>query len=101
MKAKVPVSSVKVLTPSNFDEVVKNSGKVVFVKFYAPVGSGHETEGEWCGHCKHLAPTYQKLGDVFQEEPSVIIAELDADAHRDIAQTYGVTGFPTLKVLSL
>lgn len=38
MKAKVPVSNVKVLTPSNFDEVVKNSGKVVFVKFYAPVG---------------------------------------------------------------
>ena len=31
----------------------------------------------------------------------MIIAELDADAHRDIAQTYGVTGFPTLKVLSL
>ena len=45
MKAKVPVSSVKVLTPSNFDEVVKNSGKVVFVKVYAPVGSGHKTDG--------------------------------------------------------
>ena len=34
---KKPVSNVFVLTPSNFDEVVKNSGKVVFVKFYAPV----------------------------------------------------------------
>lgn len=88
VKAKVPVSNVKVLTPSNFDEVVKNSGKVVFVKFYAP----------WCGHCKHLAPTYKSLGDVFQEETGVIIAELDADAHRDVAQTYGVTGFPTLKI---
>lgn len=36
VKPKKPVSNVKVLTPSNFDEVV-NSGKVVFVKFYAPV----------------------------------------------------------------
>ena len=36
MKPKQPVSNVKVLPPSNFDEVV-NSGKVVFVKFYAPV----------------------------------------------------------------
>ena len=53
---------------------------------------------QWCGHCKHLAPTYKSLGDVFQEETGVIIAELDADAHRDVAQTYGVTGFPTLKV---
>lgn len=30
----------------------------------------------------------------------MIIAELDADAHRDVAQIYGVTGFPTLKVLA-
>lgn len=37
---KKPVSNVFVLTPSNFNEVVKNSGKVVFVKFYAPVVLG-------------------------------------------------------------
>lgn len=36
---KTPVSNVKVLTPENFDEIVKNSGKTVFVKFYAPVGN--------------------------------------------------------------
>ncbi|KAK8805187.1 hypothetical protein WA538_001649 [Blastocystis sp. DL] len=87
VKPKKPVSNVKVLTPSNFDEVV-NSGKVVFVKFYAP----------WCGHCKHLAPTYVKLADAFQEEPNVVIAELDADAHRDFAQKFDVHGFPTLKI---
>lgn len=34
---KKPVSEVQVLTPSNFDDLVKNSGKTVFVKFYAPV----------------------------------------------------------------
>ena len=33
------MSNVKVLTPDNFDEIVKKSGKVVFVKFYAPVQS--------------------------------------------------------------
>ena len=39
-----------------------------------------------------------KLADAFQEEPNVVIAELDADAHRDFAQKFDVHGFPTLKV---
>lgn len=30
-----------------------------------------------------------------------MIAELDADAHRDVAKDYDVHGFPTLKVISL
>ena len=45
----------------SFDEVVYDPSKNVFVLFYAP----------WCGHCKHLAPTYSQLADVFVEEPSV------------------------------
>lgn len=61
MVVKEPTTNVVVLTPANFNSVVKESGKVVFVKFYAP----------WCGHCKHLAPTYIELADVFAEEPNV------------------------------
>ena len=41
---------------------------------------------------------YKQLADVFQEETNVVIAELDADAHRETAQEFGITGFPTLKV---
>ena len=39
---KEPVTNVVVLTPANFNAIVKESGKVVFVKFYAPVREG------WC-----------------------------------------------------
>jgi len=74
------------LTPENFDQTVDGS-KAVFVEFYAP----------WCGHCKHLAPEYEKVGEAFVNSPSVVVAKVDADAHRDLGTRFGVSGFPTLK----
>jgi len=58
-----------------------------FVEFYAP----------WCGHCKSLAPTWDKLSSIFKNEPSVVIANIDADKYKDVGGKYGVSGFPTLK----
>jgi len=81
-----PASAVTILTPLNFESVVLDSTKDVFVEFYAP----------WCGHCKQLAPTWEKLAAIYKYEPNVVIANVDADAHRDIGTKYDVSGFPTL-----
>ncbi|KAG5549030.1 hypothetical protein RHGRI_014416 [Rhododendron griersonianum] len=84
--AAIP-SSVVVLTPDNFDELVLDETKDALVEFYAP----------WCGHCKSLASTYEKVASAFKLEEDVIVANLDADQHKDLAEKYGVSGFPTLK----
>lgn len=84
--AAIP-SSVVVLTSDNFGEVVLDETKDVLVEFYAP----------WCGHCKNLAPTYEKVATAFKLEEDVVIANLDADKYKDLGEKYGVSGFPTLK----
>ncbi|CAA0816773.1 Protein disulfide-isomerase like 2-1 [Striga hermonthica] len=78
-------SNVVVLTPDNFD--VLDEKKNVLIEFYAP----------WCGHCKNLASTYQKVATAFKLEEDVVVANIDDDQHTDLAQKYGVSGFPTSK----
>ncbi|XP_048336735.2 probable protein disulfide-isomerase A6 [Ziziphus jujuba] len=84
--ATVP-SNVVQLHGDNFNEVVLDETKDVLVEFYAP----------WCGHCKNLAPTYEKVATAFKSQEDVVIANLDADKYRDLAEGYDLSGFPTLK----
>jgi len=81
-----PASAVTVLTPDNFDAIVLDTTKDVFVEFYAP----------WCGHCKRLTPVWEKLAGAYKTEPGVVVASVDADAHKDLGAKHGVSGFPTL-----
>ena len=41
-----------------------------------------------CGHCKALAPTYEKVAAAFKNEPNCIVANVDANTHRDIGSRY-------------
>lgn len=50
-----------------------------------------------CGHCKRLAPEYEKLGAAYEGSNDVVIAKVDADADRTLGGRFGVRGFPTLK----
>ncbi|KAJ2719298.1 hypothetical protein GGI07_005292 [Coemansia sp. Benny D115] len=84
--AMAATSGVVDLTPKNFKQVVDGS-KDVLVKFYAP----------WCGHCKNMAEDYEKLAEGYDHAEGVVIAEVNADDHRDLGSKFDVQGFPTLK----
>ncbi|KAJ6730489.1 PROTEIN DISULFIDE ISOMERASE-LIKE 1-2 [Salix viminalis] len=82
---------VLTLDHSNFNETVSKHDFVV-VEFYAP----------WCGHCKKLAPEYEKAASILStNDPQVVLAKVDAneDANKEIANQYDVKGFPTIVIL--
>ncbi|KAJ1921885.1 hypothetical protein H4219_000231 [Mycoemilia scoparia] len=75
-----------ILDNKNFDSIALDEAKSVLVDFYAP----------WCGHCKKLAPTFEKLAKVFEDEKDVTIAKYDASNDREIIKRFGIKGFPTI-----
>eukprot|EP01080_Neovahlkampfia_damariscottae_P007968 gene7968-12434_t len=81
-------SHVVDLTSSNFDQQVLNSDGLWLVAFVAP-----------CGHCQRLHPEYDKaaesLGGI------VNLGRINCDDEKELAQRYGIKGFPTIKVFNV
>jgi len=80
-------AAVTSLTSESYSEAT--AGKTVFIKFFAP----------WCGHCKTMAPDWEKLAGEWEGSEVGLIAEVDctADDSKDLCESEGVEGFPTLK----
>ena len=70
---------------NNFDKIVLSSEKKVLVDFFA----------NWCGPCKMIAPTLEKIS---LDHPEIDVVKVNVDEAMRVSMTYQVEAIPTLVV---
>ena len=82
-------SDVITLTDENWESIAADK-ELLLVEFYAP----------WCGHCKALTPKYEAAATELKKD-GISIAKYDADGQKAYGGKFGVSGFPTIKLLRM
>lgn len=72
------------VTDSTFEKTVLQSKIPVIVDFWAP----------WCGPCRMVAPTLEKLAK--ENSGKLLVAKVNTDENPEWATRYQVQGIPTM-----
>ncbi|SRR6266852_9619464 len=74
--------NVKEFTTANWDQEVVKSEQLVLVDFWAA----------WCGPCRMLAPTIERIAAQFAGR--VKVGKVNTDENPDLARRYGIDAIP-------
>ena len=77
--------AVVTLTDGNFDKTVLGDASFWMVEFFAP----------WCGHCKKLAPEWERASRDLAPR-GVKLGAVDCTANEALCARFSVQGYPTI-----
>ena len=75
---------VHISSEAEFNSTILKSEKPALVDFYA----------DWCGPCKMLAPTINKIADEYSEK--AIVAKVNVDKLGKLSSKYKISGIPCI-----
>jgi len=76
--------NVKEFTDQNFESEVLKDNNLVLVDFWT----------EWCGPCRMLAPTIDKIATEYAGK--VKVGKVDTDSNREVSMKYQISAIPTV-----
>ena len=77
---------VQQISDKDFEKDVLQSGKPVFIDFWAP----------WCGPCRIIGPIVEDLASSY--DGKMTVTKMNVDENPETAQKYQVSSIPTLMI---
>jgi len=78
------------ITTEELKQKIENGDKII-VDFHA----------KWCGPCKVMKPTFEKLAEEYRNENSEVqLYTMDVELNQEFAASLGVRAVPTVKSFS-
>lgn len=74
------------ITMANFDEMVLKSNKPVLIDFWAA----------WCGPCRTVAPTIEKLAKDF--EGKAVVGKVNVDEEQALSEKFRIMSIPSIYI---